>query len=263
MLLVWFARKALEKEISRATGLKHLRRAFWYRDRGRAPWVRRVLIVLIGIVVVLPVALILIFRIIPPPPTPLMMGMSFSGVSVSRDWVPLSAMSPDLVKAVIASEDGKFCSHNGFDWDAIQDALEYNSQGQNIRGASTISQQTAKNLFLPPARTWIRKGVEAYLTVLLEALWPKKRIMEVYLNIVELGDGNFGVAAAARNYFGKSAAELNRTEAARLAAVLPNPRGYRVVNPGDYVIRRTNQIENMMGDVTRDRLDSCITLITP
>lgn len=263
MLWVCFSRKALEPEISKTTGLKHLMRVLWYRDHGRPPWARRFFIALIGIVFVLPVALILIFRIIVPPPTPLMIGTSFSGVSVYRDWVPLNAMSTDLVKAVIASEDGKFCSHNGFDWEAIQDALEYNSRGQNIRGASTISQQTAKNLFLPPARTWIRKGIEAYLTVLLEALWPKKRIMESYLNIVELGDGNFGVESAAQNYFGKSAAELNRTEAARLAAVLPNPRRYRVVTPGDYVIRRTNQIVNMMGGVTRDRLDSCITLITP
>ncbi len=172
-------------------------------------------------------------------------------------------MSANIVKAVIASEDGKFCSHWGFDLQAIQDALEYNASGQGIRGASTISQQTAKNLFLPPARTWLRKGVEAYLTVLLEALWPKRRIMEAYLNIVELGQGNFGVEAAARNYFGKSAAELNRTEAARLAAVLPNPRGYRVLDPGPYVVRRTDQIANMMGDVTRDRLDGCITRYSP
>ncbi len=187
-----------------------------------------------------------------------MIEMRFSGVSVSRDWVPLNAISPALVKAVIASEDGKFCSHRGFDWDAIQDALEYNAQGQGVRGASTISQQTAKNLFLPQARTWLRKGFEAYLTVLLEALWPKKRIMEAYLNIVELGEGNFGAEAATQNYFGKSADELSRTEAARLAAVLPNPRGYRVVGPSAYVVRRTNQIASMMDDVTRDGLDDCI-----
>jgi len=192
-----------------------------------------------------------------------MIGMHFSGVPVSRDWVSLNAISPNLVKAVIASEDGNFCNHRGFDWDAIQAALEYNAQGQGVRGASTISQQTAKNLFLPPARTWIRKGVEAYLTVLLEALWPKKRIMEAYLNIVELGEGNFGAEAAARNYFGKPAAELNRNEAARLSAVLPNPRGYRVVEPGAYVVRRTNLIISMMDDVTRDRLDRCITLTSP
>jgi monofunctional biosynthetic peptidoglycan transglycosylase len=172
-------------------------------------------------------------------------------------------MSENITKAVIASEDGKFCSHWGFDWQAIQDALEYNASGQGVRGASTISQQTAKNLFLPPARTWLRKGIEAYLTVLLEALWPKRRIMEVYLNIVELGEGNFGVEAAARNYFGKSAAALSVNEAARLAAIFPNPRVYRVLDPGPYVRRRTNQIAAMMGDVTRDRLDGCITRYAP
>jgi monofunctional biosynthetic peptidoglycan transglycosylase len=109
----------------------------------------------------------------------------------------------------------------------------------------------------------VRKGVEAYLTALIEALWPKRRIMEVYLNIVELGEGNFGVEAAARNYFGKPASRLSREEAARLAAVLPNPRGYRVLNPGPYVQRRTTQIANMMSDVTRDRLDGCITQPAP
>ena len=238
--------------------MRRLPRALWHRRDRRIPWLRRILVVMVGIVVVLPAALILTFRFIPPPPTPLMIGMHFSGVPISRDWVSLNAISPNLVNAVIASEDGKFCSHRGFDWDAIQAALEYNAQGQGIRGASTISQQTAKNLFLPPARTWIRKGVEAYLTVLLEALWPKTRIMEAYLNIVELGEGNFGAEAAARNYFGKSAAELSRNEAARLSAILPNPRGYRVIGPGAYVVRRTNQIVNMMDDVTRDGLDECI-----
>jgi monofunctional biosynthetic peptidoglycan transglycosylase len=192
-----------------------------------------------------------------------MIGMQISGVRVAQDWVSLGAMSANIVKAVIASEDGKFCSHWGFDWQAIQDALEYNAAGQGIRGASTISQQTAKNLFLPPARTWLRKGIEAYFTVLLETLWPKRRIMEVYLNIVELGEGIFGVEAAARNYFGKSAAALSRSEAARLAAILPNPRGYRVLDPGPYVRRRTDQIVSMMDDVTRDRLDNCIMRYTP
>jgi monofunctional biosynthetic peptidoglycan transglycosylase len=215
------------------------------------------------VVFVLPVIFILVLRTMPAPPTPLMIGMQISGVRVAQDWVSLGAMSANIVKAVIASEDGKFCSHWGFDWQAIQDALEYNAAGQGIRGASTISQQTAKNLFLPPARTWLRKGIEAYFTVLLETLWPKRRIMEVYLNIVELGEGIFGVEAAARNYFGKSAAALSRSEAARLAAILPNPRGYRVLDPGPYVRRRTDQIVSMMDDVTRDRLDNCIMRYTP
>jgi len=243
--------------------VSRISRVLWFGRNGRTPWVRRILSLTFGLIFVLPPVAILAFRFIPPPPTPLMIGMWFSGEPVRRQWVPLEEISPNFVKAVIASEDGKFCRHKGFDWDAIQEAMEYNAQGGRVRGASTISQQTAKNLFLPQARTWIRKGVEAYLTVLLEALWPKTRIMESYLNIVELGGGNFGAEAAARNYFGKSAAELSRSEAARLAAVLPNPRNYRVVDPGDYVARRTNQIVNMMDDVTRDGLDSCVTLIRP
>jgi monofunctional biosynthetic peptidoglycan transglycosylase len=234
----------------------------WHRRDGRYPWVRRTLVVLFGIVFVLPVMLVLLYRVVPPPTTPLIIGMSFSQ-EVRQDWVPLSAMSANLVKAVIASEDSKFCSHSGFDWQAIQEALEYNASGQGVRGASTISQQTAKNLFLPPARTWIRKGVEAYFTVLVEGLWPKWRIMETYLNIVELGDGNFGVEAAAQDYYGKPAAELTRGEAARLAAILPNPRNYRVVDAGPYVTRRTNQIVGMMGAVTRDRLDDCVLSYAP
>lgn len=239
-------------------GLKRLGRALWSGSGERTPWLRRIFLVLFGLIFVLPVALILLFRVVPPPATPLMIKTWLSDQPMTRHWVPLSAMSANLVKAVIASEDGKFCSHYGFDWDAIQDALEYNASGQGLRGASTISQQTAKNLFLPEGRTWVRKGIEAYLTVLLEALWPKWRIMETYLNIVELGDGNFGVEAAAQNYFGKSAAELTRAEAARLAAVLPSPRTYSVVNPGPYVVGRTSQIVDMMGVVTRDRLDACI-----
>jgi monofunctional biosynthetic peptidoglycan transglycosylase len=232
-------------------------RALWHRRDGRTPWIRRALVVVFGVTVVLPVLLVLLYRVVPPPTTPLILGTSFSE-EVHRDWVPLSAMSANLVKAVIASEDGKFCSHSGFDWEAIRRALEYNASGEGIRGGSTISQQTAKNLFLSPSRSWVRKGIEAWFTLLIEAFWPKWRIMETYLNVVELGQGNFGVEAAAQNYYGKPAAELTRAEAARLAAVLPNPRGYRVVDAGPYVVRRTGQIVNMMGAVTRDRLDSCV-----
>jgi monofunctional biosynthetic peptidoglycan transglycosylase len=244
-------------------GLRRLSRALWYGKGTRTPWVRRILVLFVGIVFVLPVALVLLFRVVPPPPTPLMVSRYLTDGPVTRDWVPLNAMSANLVKAVIASEDGKFCSHRGFDWDAIQDAIEYNASGQGVRGASTISQQTAKNLFLTESRTWVRKGVEAYLTVLLEALWPKWRIMETYLNIVELGDGNFGVEAASQDFFGKPASELTRTEAARLASVLPSPRNYSVQNPGPYVIGRTNRIVAMMGDVTRDQLDGCILPYAP
>src|SRR5207237_1453711 len=160
--------------------------------------------------------------------------------------------------AVIASEDTKFCSHHGFDWDAIDRALDEDAFGDRLRGGSTISQQTAKNLFLSPSRSWTRKGIEAWLTVLLEELWPKRRILEMYLNIAEWGPQRFGAEAAARAEFGKAASALSAGEAARLATVLPNPRSYRAARPGPYVLRQSQVIAGRIDRVRRDRLDSCI-----
>jgi monofunctional biosynthetic peptidoglycan transglycosylase len=234
-------------------------RWLWHGRGRRRPWLRRVIVVSLAITLVLPILLIALFRILPVPGTPLMLTTLISDGSVSYDWVPLNRISANAVKAVIASEDGKFCSHYGFDFAAIEEAMEENARGGPLRGASTISQQTAKNLFLPPTRAWVRKGMEAYYTVFLEALWPKWRIMETYLNVAEFGPGVFGVEAAARRYYGKPASRLTVTEAARLAAVLPSPRNYRVVNPGPYVQRRTGQIARYARDVTRDRLDACVT----
>ena len=228
------------------------------RHRKRKPWLRRILLILVGVTVVLPVALILIFRFVPPPITPLMLGTWLSGGPITKSWVPLESISPNLVRAVIASEDGKFCSHYGFDLEAIDKALARNASGSTMRGASTISQQTAKNLFLSPNRTWARKGIEAYLTVLLEALWPKRRIMETYLNIAEWGSRRFGAEAAAEANFKKPAAKLSVLEAARLATILPNPRLYRADAPGPYVARQTQVIAARIGQVSRDRLDACI-----
>jgi monofunctional biosynthetic peptidoglycan transglycosylase len=148
---------------------------------------------------------------------------------------------------VIAAEDQKFAEHFGFDWQAIEKALEQNSRSKKTKGASTLSQQTAKNLFLWSGRTWLRKGVEAYFTVLLEALWPKRRILETYLNVAEFGDGIYGVEAAAQRYFRKPASRLNGSEAALLAAVLPSPRRYRVTAPNAYVRSRQQWILNQMG----------------
>ena len=229
------------------------------RGRKRLKWLRHIAAALFFVIVVIPIGAVLAYRFVPAPTTPLILATWLAEGSARQSWVPLSAMSANLVKAVIASEDGKFCSHFGFDFEAIEAALDYNASGQGVRGASTISQQTAKNLFLPPSRTWVRKGVEAYFTVLIEALWPKWRIMETYLNVIELGQGNFGVEAAAQSYFHKPAANLSEWEAARLAAVLPNPSGYSVLEPGPYVRGRTNRIVAMMRDVTRDRLDACVT----
>ena len=227
----------------------------------RSRWkfiLRFVAVSLFGVAVVLPVALILMFRFVPPPGTPLMIGTILTEGTVLQKWVPLDSISPNLVRAVIAAEDGKFCSHYGFDLDAIDDALDSNASGGRLRGASTISQQTAKNLFLLPDRTWTRKGVEAYLTVLIETLWPKRRIMETYLNVVEWGPRRFGAEAAAQANFRKPASQLSPLEAARLATILPSPRRYRADQPGPYVARQSQVILNRIGDVRRDGLDACI-----
>jgi len=231
------------------------------RRRGgarRRSWLRRILLVLIGVVFVLPVSLILLFRFVPPPITPLMLATRVMDGPISQRWVPLDAISPNLVRAVIGSEDSKFCSHYGFDLAAIDKALAANASGGNVRGASTISQQTAKNLFLSPNRTWMRKGIEAYLTVLLEGLWPKRRIIETYLNIAEWGPRRFGAEAAAQADFHKPAAKLSLMEAARLATILPNPRNYRADAPGPYVARQSGVVAARVSDVRRDNLDSCI-----
>jgi monofunctional biosynthetic peptidoglycan transglycosylase len=221
-------------------------------------WLRRILLAIATVTVVLPVGLGMLFRVIPPPFTPLMIERWIEGGPISNTWVPLSQISPNLVRAVIASEDSKFCSHHGFDWDAIDRALDEDSVGERLRGGSTISQQTAKNLFLLPTRNWARKGVEAWFTVLLEQLWPKRRILETYLNIAEWGPQRFGAEAAARAEFHKPAAALNQSEAARLATILPNPRGYRAGKAGPYVLRQSGIVATRAAVVRRDHLDSCI-----
>jgi monofunctional biosynthetic peptidoglycan transglycosylase len=165
---------------------------------------------------------------------------------IRYDWVSFEDISPSMALAVVAGEDQKFPRHNGFDLPAIRQALQDWMQGKSLRGASTISQQVAKNLYLWPGRSLPRKGLEVWFTVLLETLWPKRRILEVYLNIVELGEQTFGVEAASRRFFNKSAAQLNRQEAALLAAVLPSPRRYRVDAPTAQVRRRQAWILKQM-----------------
>jgi len=157
-----------------------------------------------------------------------------------RDWEQMAASVPI---SLVAAEDQRFPEHRGFDLKAIEKAREHNAQGGRLRGASTISQQTAKNLFLWQGRSWLRKGLEAWYTVLIETLWPKQRILEVYANIAEFGDGTYGVQAAARRYWGKDASRLSPAESARLAAVLPSPRRYNAANPGPYVQRRAAWIQ--------------------
>jgi len=165
---------------------------------------------------------------------------------VRYTWIDAARMSPACARAVVAAEDQLFAEHAGFDFEAIRKAAEHNARSKRLRGASTISQQVAKNLFLWSGRTWVRKGLEVWFTVLIEALWPKERILEVYLNIAQFGPGVYGVEAAAQTFWHKSARRLTRTEAATLAAVLPNPRRYRATAPSPYVQRRRDWILRQM-----------------
>jgi len=203
--------------------------------------------------VVLSVVLVLCLRWVAPPTSAFMVGShlaqllsSDSRSRVRYQWVDWEAISPQLPLAVVAAEDQKFSRHAGFDFDSIGKALERNRQGGRLRGASTISQQVAKNLFLWPGRSYVRKGLEAYFTVLLECLWPKKRILEVYVNIAEFGDGIYGVHAAAESVFGKKPAELTNWDAALLAAVLPNPKVLKARKPSAYVKERRRWIATQM-----------------
>ena len=173
-------------------------------------------------------------------------GAGDGGFRIAYDWRDLDAISPQLPLALVASEDQGFAVHGGFDMKAIEQARRANAKGKRMRGGSTISQQTAKNLFLWGGRSWLRKGVEAWYTLLIEALWPKRRILEVYANVAEFGDGVYGAQAAARTYFGTDARRLSAAQAARLAAVLPNPKRYSAARPGPYVQRRARAVERQM-----------------
>ncbi len=163
-----------------------------------------------------------------------------------QEWIALEKISPNAVRAVVASEDNLFFRHNGFDWKEINNAMAQNKTKKRVRGASTISQQVAKNAFLWPGRSWLRKGLEAYYTVLIECMWSKDRIMEVYLNIAEMGKGIYGIEAAARAYFKKSALRLSAGEAALIAATLPNPLKRNPAKPNNYLLSRQRQILNLM-----------------
>ena len=214
-------------------------------------------LILLALIAV-PVVGVALFAVVPPTPTILMLQQAAGGSGLDYRWRGLNDISPNLVNAAIAAEDARFCSHRGFDMEAIQKALDHNAEGGRIRGGSTISQQTAKNVFLWPSRDWIRKGLEAGYTVLIETVWSKRRIMEVYLNVVEWAPGVYGAQAASRHWFGKDAADLTPREAARLAAILPAPRRYKAASPGPYVRRRASRIQAAMGTVRGDGLNACV-----
>jgi monofunctional biosynthetic peptidoglycan transglycosylase len=199
-----------------------------------------------------------LYAFLPVPMTPLMVERWFGGMGVNHEWRSFERLSPKLVDAVIAGEDTKFCTHGGFDWDAIDSAIASNDKGHTLRGASTISMQVAKNAFLWPARSWLRKGVEAYFTLLVETMWSKQRIMTVYLNVVEWGDGIFGAEAAARFYFKKPASALTTQEASLLAAVLPNPREWHAYPAGPYVQSRSAVLLGRMNSVVAQGLSACV-----
>jgi monofunctional biosynthetic peptidoglycan transglycosylase len=199
--------------------------------------------------------LVLLFKFVPVPYTPLMLTRSIENklagndMVCSHDWVPIDHISKNLQKAVIASEDGRFLTHHGFDFEAIQKAMENNEQGKKLKGGSTISQQTAKNVFLWQGRSYLRKGLEAYFTVLIELIWGKERIMEVYLNSIEMGDGVYGAQAACQYWYRKDATSLTKIQAAGIAAILPNPRKYKATNSSAFINRRKNRIVKHMGYV--------------
>ena len=201
------------------------------------------------------VGLTAIYRVVPPPLT---LTMLLDGNGITKDWTSLSRIDRNMVDAVIAGEDGKFCQHDGFDREAIEKAIEHNARGGRIRGGSTISQQTAKNVFLWQNGGYVRKGLEAWFTFLIENLWGKRRIMEVYLNVAETGIGTYGVEAGAQRYFNKSAARLSRAEAARIAAVLPLPKKRDAISPSGFTRRHGNTIAARIGVVRRDGLDACV-----
>ena len=198
---------------------------------------------------------VILFKWVPIPFTPLMITriiefkLDGDDAIYSHKWVPLEQISPSLQKAVIASEDGNFLKHSGFDFKAMQKAFKNNNKGRRLKGGSTISQQTAKNVFLWQGRSYVRKGLEAYFTVLIELIWGKERIMEVYLNSIEMGNGVYGAQEAARLWYRKPAKNLTSREAAGIAAILPNPRKFKATNSSSYIDRRKDKIMRVMRQI--------------
>jgi monofunctional biosynthetic peptidoglycan transglycosylase len=213
-------------------------------------WAKRVFIILF----IAQFIYIILLKWINPPITVTQLVSWVSGHGLKRDYVSRSSISLNAKLAVIASEDQLFPDHNGFDWKSIKKAMAYNEKKPGrIRGGSTISQQVAKNVFLWQSRSWIRKGLEVYFTFMIELLWSKKRILEVYLNVIEMGDGIFGIEMAANKYFNKSANNLSRQEAAMIAACLPNPKRYKAKPASSFVVARSRTIMQQMNNLQTDQ----------
>lgn len=231
----------------------------WAPGAGLTPVLAFLLRWFLILAVFVPFLWVMLYAVAPVPGTLLMAGRMLEGDGARYDWTPIEDISPNLVRAVIASEDQSFCGHAGFAWDEIEAAVKRAEKtGKPVRGASTITQQTAKNAFLWPGRNYLRKGVEAYFTVLIEAFWSKRRIMEVYLNIAEWGTGIFGAEEASQHWFKKSARDLTVREAAALAAILPNPRKYKAAQSGPYIAGRTSVITRRAGGVRAAGGASCV-----
>ena len=232
-----------------------------YKRRRKGSVLGRILgwiVKLILAFLIISVLWVLAYRFVNPPITVTMIGDIVAGRGAHKDWMPIGEIDRDMVRAAIAAEDSKFCSHHGFDFEAIEDAMKRNASGGRIRGGSTISQQTAKNAFLWQGGGYARKGVEAWFTFLIEHLWGKRRIMEVYLNLAETGIGTYGVNAGSQRYFGHDASAMNAIEAARIAAVLPLPKERGAIAPKGFTRRYGNIIAARIGAVARDDLDACI-----
>jgi monofunctional biosynthetic peptidoglycan transglycosylase len=221
------------------------RRRAWRRNHLQR--LRRYLLLAATALLLLSIAPVLVFRWLPPPTSAVMLARTLAeGQRQTWQWVDIDRISPNTALAVVAAEDQKFPDHFGFDLQAIQDAVSDNARGRRLRGASTLTQQVARNLFLWQGRSYLRKGLEAWMAVLLEVFWPKQRILEIYLNIAETGERMFGIEAAARRYFGQSAATLTPEQAALVAAVLPNPRRLHADRPSAYVLGRRDHILRQM-----------------
>jgi monofunctional biosynthetic peptidoglycan transglycosylase len=232
-----------------------------YKRKRSVSWARRILgwiVKLILAFLIISVLWVLAYRFVNPPITATMVGDMIARRGATRDWMPIGEIDRDMVRAAIAAEDGKFCSHHGFDVQAIENAMKRNASGGRIRGGSTISQQAAKNAFLWQGGGYARKGVEAWFTFLIEHLWGKRRIMEVYLNLAETGIGTYGVNAGSERYFGHDASAMSATEAARIAAVLPLPKKRGAVAPKGFTKRYGNIIAARIPVVARDGLDGCV-----
>ncbi|HEU4576032.1 MAG TPA: monofunctional biosynthetic peptidoglycan transglycosylase [Chitinophagaceae bacterium] len=222
------------------------------KTKGLVPRLLRKLKRILLILFIAQFVYIILLKWMDPPVTLTQLGSWISGHGLKRDYVDKSAMAPAAKLAVIAAEDQLFPDHNGFDFKSIEKAMKHNQKSQSLHGASTISQQVAKNVFLWQGRSWIRKGFEVYFTFMIEQIWGKKRILEVYLNVIQMGDGVFGIEAAAKHYFNKSAANLSRQESAMIAACLPNPVRYTVKPLSSYVANRSGWIMRQMNNLDND-----------